>query len=293
MAAVAEVASGILLAIDESDRQLDKQDEASISCPTHHGELKHLVAEPEASPPSTGASPASARVDTEPPLSSSVVLRKQAEEHRNVARLLRQAAAQQASLLPVLQGVAKEELEEDMCTQLAQAEGQEETAASKEAQALELECGEKEPPTPQHAPPPDAPTPGRPAQYVTATLRRDSSGLFRFQLKEDTDGAVYISGLPESDAGDDRALLRRGDLLRAVGGRAVSTLSLSETKVPQLLLPPCPCRPPCPPPPTPCPAPPTPLPPPPPPSPIPSYPPSPPLPGAGQGGRRDAGALRL
>lgn len=162
------------------------------------------------------------------------VLRKQAAEHRSVARLLRQAADQQAALLQVLQGAAKEEIENDMCTQLAQAEEQEETAAAKEGQALQLESGHAshEPPTPLHARTrqPVIPTPGRPAKYVTATLHRDSTRLFRLQLKEDRDGAVYVAGLPASDACDERSLLRCGDFLRSVGGRAVSTLSLAEVK---------------------------------------------------------------
>ena len=56
---------------------------------------------------------------------------------------------------------------------------------------------------------------------VRASLRRDSAGLFRILLREDGRG-VYVFGLEESDAGDDRSLLVEGDYLVSIDGVPVA-----------------------------------------------------------------------
>ena len=52
---------------------------------------------------------------------------------------------------------------------------------------------------------------------VSATLRRDSGGKFRLLLREDEAG-VYIFAAEESDAEDDRALLKEGDYVATIDG---------------------------------------------------------------------------
>lgn len=64
---------------------------------------------------------------------------------------------------------------------------------------------------------------------VRATLRRDSGGRFQLLLKQSEQG-IYIARLPPSDAGDDRPLLREGDLLRTVNGLNPQVMHFDDLK---------------------------------------------------------------